>query len=328
MRNYWHRYFFSPLGILLVTSSVLLFAQSSTPAGKLSLADLQKQAAAGDPAAQNELGLRYRLGTDVDKDPAKAIPWFLKAARQGYAKAYFNLGAAYYNGDGVNVNDQDSCVWFMLAADAGDQRGEEAVARTRQSLTPPEMTHCEVLTATAYLTGDMVKQDYAKAMQWYQHAANAGDGLACERVAYFYDRGLGGVAQDKQQSFDWLKRSADLGYVPAIYELGMMYETGGVVHQDMSEAVKLYGQAAANGQPEAFVALGNLYAEGRGVKQDRQKALMYYILGGTYGSPEGKHRADEISAQMTPKQVASAKEEAAKYASAARHPLLLVRKQP
>ena len=68
--------------------------------------------------------MRYRVGDDVDKDPAKAVPWFLRAAKQGYAKAYFNLGAAYYNGDGVAVNDQDACVWFSLSADAGDQRGE------------------------------------------------------------------------------------------------------------------------------------------------------------------------------------------------------------
>ena len=153
MSDYWHRYFFSAPGILLAFMCLptLLFAQSSTPVVRLPIADLQKQAQAGDPAAQNELGLRYRLGTDVEKDPAKAIPWFLKAARQGYAKAYFNLGAAYYNGDGVNVNDQDSCVWFMLAADAGDPRGQEAVDRMRRETPPRMVTECVVLTASVLL---------------------------------------------------------------------------------------------------------------------------------------------------------------------------------
>jgi hypothetical protein len=151
--------------VLLPVIAVLplgLQAQDSTPVGKLPIAKLQELADSGDPAAENELGVRYRVGTDVDKDPAKAIPWFLKAARQGYAKAYFNLGAAYYNGDGVNVSDQDACVWFTLAADVGDQRGIEAVARTQQEFTPAQMTRCELLAATAYQSGERVEQTTAK----------------------------------------------------------------------------------------------------------------------------------------------------------------------
>ncbi len=309
-----------------------LAAQETTPVGKLPIAQLQKLAETGDPAAQNELGVRYRMGTDVEKDPAKAVSWYLKAARQGYATAYFNLGAAYYNGDGVPANDQDSCVWFILAADAGDQRGQEALARTRQEMSKSRMTRCGVLAATAYLTGDLVRQDYAKAMQWYQNAAAAGDGLACERIAYLHNRGLG-VAADKQQGFDWLKRSADLGYAPAIYELGREYELGEAIQKDPQQATKLYSkakklyeEAASQGEPEGLLALGNMYAEGHGVKPDRRKALMYYIVAANCGSRQAQIQADEVAAQMTPKQVASAKQDAGRFVVTSKHPVLSVRK--
>src|SRR5579862_7941221 len=126
--------------LVLAAFGLRLQAQDSASVSKLPITKLEALAESGDPAAENELGIRYRLGTDVDKDPGKAVFWFLKAAKQGYAKAYFNLGAAYYNGDGVNVNDEDSCVWFLLSADAGDQRAEEAVARTRQEFTTLQMT--------------------------------------------------------------------------------------------------------------------------------------------------------------------------------------------
>jgi hypothetical protein len=54
----------------------------------------------------------------------------------------------------------------MLAADAGDARGEEAVERVRQEGPPRQLVDCEVLTATAYLNGTTIKQNYSKAMEW------------------------------------------------------------------------------------------------------------------------------------------------------------------
>jgi TPR repeat protein len=320
MRHYFHL-------LLLATAliSISLAAQETVSVAKLPIAQLQKLAESGDPAAQNELGVRYRMGTDVEKDPAKAVPWFFKAARQGYAKAYFNLGAAYYNGDGVAVNDDDSCVWFMLSADAGDQSGVNAIARNRQQLSRQQMNRCEVMTATAYLMGERNKQDYGKAMQWYVAAANTGDAVACEKIAYMYDRGLG-VPADKQESVRWLKRAADLNYPPAIYELGMTYESGGVVAPDLGKAKKLYEQASLLGFPQAFKALGNVYNDGRGVKIDREKALAYYIVAANNGDVEAKVKEAELSAQLSAKEVSAAKKDALNLVMMTKSPVILVRK--
>ena len=198
--------------------------------GKLPIAKLQQLADSGDPAAQNELGVRYRIGTDVDKDPAKAIPWFLKAAKQGYAKAYFNLGAAYYNGDGVPVNDQNYCAWFIFSADAGDQRGVEAVARTRQELPPAQMNRCELLVATAYSTGEDRPAGLRQSAEMVLKAATAAMVLPATKLAYLYDKGMV-LLSNKAESLRWLKRSADLNDRPSLYQLGMAYETGtGVPH--------------------------------------------------------------------------------------------------
>jgi uncharacterized protein len=310
--------------VFLLACSAVLCAQE-TAVAKMPLPELQKLAQDGDPAAQNEMGIRYRLGNDVDKDPSKAVGWFLKAAKQGFAKAYFNLGAAYYNGDGVKVNDDDACVWFNLAADAGDQRGEEAMARTKQEFTQTQITRCELLTGTAYQTGERVKQDYGKAMDWYMKAANAKDGLACERVAYMYDRGLG-VAANKDESLRWLKRSADLGYLPAVYEMGYMYDKGQGVPEDIGKAKKMYELAAAGGQTEALIALGGMYQEGRGAKQNPQEALAYYLVAADFGSPDGKALANKVSAQLTPKQLSAAHTEAKRIRALSRPPLMLIKK--
>jgi TPR repeat protein len=311
--------------LVIAVSHLELHAQDSTSVGKLPIAKLQQLADSGDPAAQNELGIRYRVGTDVEKDPAKAIPWFLKAAKQGYAKAYFNLGAAYYNGDGVPVNDQNYCAWFIFSADAGDQRGVEAVARTRQELPPAQMNRCEVLVATAYLTGGIVRQDYGKALNWYVTAATAGDGAACAKLAYLYDNGIG-VSVDKAGSLRWLQRAADLNDPPSLYQLGMAYETGTGVPTDFAKAKKLYEQASYLGLAQAFAALGAIYAEGRGVKPDQQKALAYYLVAANNKVTAAQQKVDDLSAKLSAKQVAAAKQDAAKLSGFTRGPVILVRK--
>ena len=310
---------------LAVVALSTLHGQESQPVAKLSIAQLRKLADSGDAAAQNEMGIRYRLGNDVEKDPAKALPWFLKAAKQGYAKAYFNLGAAYYNGDGVPVNVQNSCAYFIFSADAGDERGAQALERSRQELPATEMNRCEVMAATAYLTGDLIRQDDALAVKWYVSAANAGDGFASEKVAYLYDRGIG-VAVDKQSSLKWLQKAVDLNFAPAMYELGIAYERGTTVPADPTKATKLYEQAAMLGLPQAFAAVGAMYADGRGVKPDREKALAYYIVAVNNGVKEAKPKADEIASQLSAKQVKAAQQDAVKLVSSTRSPVLLLKR--
>lgn len=312
------------VAIFLITPFLSIQGQENA-VGKMPLAKLQALAESGDPAAQNEMGIRYRLGTDVEKDPAKAIPWFLKSAKQGYAKAYFNLGAAYYNGDGVATNDLNYCAWFIFSADAGDQRGEEALARTRQELSTTEFNRCEVIAATAYLTGDVIRQNSANALKWFQAAASKNDGAACEKLAYVYARGIG-VPVDNGESLKWLQRAADLNYPPAVYELAMEFESGKNITHDLVRARKLYEQAASLAVTQAFTALGRFYEQGISVKADRDKALAYYLVAAANGDLEAKQKVDTLSAQMSPKQIAAAKQNAAKLFSAAKGPVLLIKR--
>ena len=48
-------------------------------------------AEAGNPKAQNQIGLMYRKGEGVQPSPARAFMWFSLAARRGEAKARAGL---------------------------------------------------------------------------------------------------------------------------------------------------------------------------------------------------------------------------------------------
>ena len=56
------------------------------------------------------------------------IVWFLKAAEQGQAKAQFNLGVLYFNGQGVKQDFVNAKKWFEKAAKQGHAEATEFLA--------------------------------------------------------------------------------------------------------------------------------------------------------------------------------------------------------
>ena len=55
-----------------------------------------------------EQGDKYYRGKGVPQDFQKAAEWYQKAAEQGHAKAQFNLGVMYANGEGVSQNYEEA----------------------------------------------------------------------------------------------------------------------------------------------------------------------------------------------------------------------------
>ena len=70
----------------------------------------------------------------------------------------------------------------------------------------------------------------------------------------------------------YLQKAADQGYAPAQNNLGLLYEDGKGVPQDLGEAAELYQKAAHQGYADAQNNLGWLYQNGKGVPQDLGKA--------------------------------------------------------
>ncbi len=175
--------------------TIVVSAQNATPAARLPIADLQKQAEAGNPAAQNELGVRYRMDSDVNKDDALAMDWFRKAGRQGYGKALFNIGAAFYNGNVVSGTRGTALYWFLLAEDVGDTSGKQAVAEMESEGYSNDLNAAYVAVGDGYVKGADIQQDYTRAMRWYRKAADGKNGAACQRIAMLYSNGWGGRAR-------------------------------------------------------------------------------------------------------------------------------------
>lgn len=67
-------------------------------------------------------------------------------------------------------------------------------------------------------------------------------------------------------------KSASLGYIKSLNELGEIYYTGKAVAQNLEKAKDLFEKASAKGSSKAKYNIGTMYLEGKGVKKDFIKA--------------------------------------------------------
>ena len=91
--------------------------EQSVPAAVLEAT--KELAERGDARAQFELGLMYSEGEGVLQDHHEAAKWYRLAAEQGFAPAQMSLGLMYIDGRGVSQNILEARKWLRLAADQG-----------------------------------------------------------------------------------------------------------------------------------------------------------------------------------------------------------------
>lgn len=126
----------------------------------------------GNADAQNHLGVDYRLGEGVTKDPQKGIAWYRKAVAQNHPKAQTNLALIYKKGVDLPQDLDEAFRLFSLAAEQGFVKAQ---------------TNLGIL----YEYGEGVAQDYTKAAMWYQKAAEQDFASAQYSLGCLYSQGLG-----------------------------------------------------------------------------------------------------------------------------------------
>ena len=155
------------------------------------LAHLQREAQAGDPEAQLQLGILYGRGDGVELDYEVAAKWFRAAADQGLPRAQFDMGVLYERGRGVQIDNTKAARWYLKAAEGG---------------YPP----AEYNLAVFYANGQGIDQDLTKAALWYRRAALQGVVQAMTNLAVMYDKSQG-VPASPADAYAWYLTAAGLG---------------------------------------------------------------------------------------------------------------------
>lgn len=101
------------------------------------------------------------------------------------------------------------------------------------------------------------KKNYAKAISWFQKAANHGYAPAEDGLALVYYKGLG-VPQNYIKAAYWYKKAAQQGNISAEYTLGLMYANGQGVDKNNKAAIYWWQKAAAQGGEYGNIARHNI----------------------------------------------------------------------
>jgi TPR repeat protein len=156
------------------------------------------------------------LAVPAAADAEEDLATLRARAEQGEAEAQTELGARYFQGEGVPQDDTEAARWLLLAAEQGDPDAQNKLGFLRAQ-------------------GRGVSKDDAKAAGWYRRAAELGNAKGQFNLGLAYDEGRG-VPQDSQRATEWWHRAAAQGHTAAQLKLALAYSAGRGVRADPARA--------------------------------------------------------------------------------------------
>ena len=139
-----------------------------------------------------------------------------------------------------------------------------------------------------YYTGRAGKQDYEKAVFYYDMADKAGNRMATENMGYIYYYGRTGE-KDYEKAFQYFVKAALGGSTRSLYKVGDFYRNGYYVEKDPREAFRIYQECTERMEeyedleiaPDVYMRMGDCLYDGTGVEKDLIGALRFMGLAET-----------------------------------------------
>ena len=126
--------------------------------------------------------------------------------------------------------------------------------------------------------------------------AALGDAAAQNDLGVNYEKGLG-VPQNLAEALRLYRLAADQGYARAAANLGQLYYYGEGVTRDYGQAVRLFQQAAAKADDSAEFMLGTCHANGQGVTRDDREAVRLFKLAAEHGNAAARNELGQMYEQ-------------------------------
>ncbi len=125
--------------------------------------------------------------------------------------------------------------------------------------------------ASLFFNNSFAQQN--KSLEHWQELTNKNpnNALAWFNIGVLYEKGLGVIKNHTKAQQSYTK-SINLGYAPAMFNLGSIYAQ----KKDYANAKFWWEKAANKSVPEAQYNLATLYEKGWGVQQDPEKAALWY----------------------------------------------------
>jgi TPR repeat protein len=145
---------------------------------------------------------------------------------------------------------------------------------------------CMYNVALAYEHGTGVAADARAAFEWYRKSAELGNLPAIKNLADFFSEGTG-VAKDARAAFEWYRRGAEAGESHSQFSLAGCYAEGDGVAPDLVAAFKWFHRAAEAGYAPAQVKCGYCLSTGLGVPVDPRAGFEWFSRAAAQGDENG-----------------------------------------
>jgi TPR repeat protein len=209
------------------------------------------------------------LHAQAERRFAQAREWYEKAAEKndGYAMASLAI---------------------MLDAGIGGPRDPARGAQLRagvSSRTDPNFAKKATGDpASLVMTAAWQSGHYQDALKTARELADKGNPAAEAVIGRSYYTGVGSL-QSYAAALPWFQKAAAQKNPDALFFLGLMYEWGHGVRQDLEKAVSLLDQAAAVGQRYAEMEAAGMRMEGEAAAQQAHYAAVCQKAGGVTDGP-------------------------------------------
>ncbi len=188
--------------------------------------------------AQFIIGQCYYDGLGIEKDMAKAISWFRKAADNNEPRAQYKLGLCLYNGEGAKMDKKAAMNWFLLSAGQG---------------YAPAQNHI----ANCYFYGKDINADRIEAFKWYYKAAQQHYAESQLHIGLCYYFGWV-VQQNKSEAINWFHRAGYNGSITSQILLALYFLELNDQNEDHDSMFWIL-MAAKQNNPIAMFHMGNYH---------------------------------------------------------------------
>lgn len=278
------------------------------------------QAGAAAPEEADSLLSRDEIITQVKSclfpaegkdDPYTAIELLLPLVEDGDAEAQYYYAWIYdYALEENDETEKESLYWYQRSMEQGflkaylgvafndfvesDVKAKE-LAREAVSLGLLKMSDEELGTdglywiAHLYFNGLGVETSYRKGYEYLLKSAETGYSPAMNELAYYCFQEGHGVERSYSKALEWFTLAAEKGYPMAMTNIGYLYRNGLGVERNPELALQWFFKAAELGDPVAMNHIGDMYYNGEGIGYDYAKAMEWLSRSADAGLAASMH---------------------------------------
>lgn len=192
------------------------------------------------PEAQHRYAYYLRDGdTIVNNKPSEILKYLRRAKNQGYLPSKYLLANMYYIGDVFTMNRTKAARLYKELSESTPTSNFSEKLRLKS----------QYYYASMLLDGSNIPGDEKEGLRLMLDCSNRSYAAAQFLIAVYTYEGTHGIPQNKMEAYMLYERAASNGCLYALYELGMMRETGDTVEKDVVKAFYFYKTAFDKGSP-------------------------------------------------------------------------------